>query len=248
MAKEFDFSARGGSAFGGKKVLVFSAHPDDLDFGCAGTVAKLVSEGKEVVYCVITDGSKGKQKEEHFRMTAKQMAAIRAKEQKAAAYAIGVKEVIFLNERDGALENTPAVREKIAKAVREEKPDLVFALDPAGCSFESFYRCHRDHRMGAEAVFDAIYPGAGSSAFFPELGKAGVAPHQVKGIWFYGTEKPNIFIDISKTIDKKIQALSRHESQFRDPKDMPKFIRGRAREAGKKRKMKYAEMFRSLTF
>lgn len=231
-----------------QKILVFSAHPDDLDFGCAGTVAKLVNEGKEVVYCIITDGSKGKQKEEHFPMTTKQMAAIRAKEQKAAAKAVGVKSVIFLNEADGALENTPAVREKIAKAIREEKPDLVLTFDPAGCSFESFYRCHRDHRMGGEAVFDAIYPGAGSPAFFPELGRAGIAPHQIKGIWFYGTEKPNVLIDISKTIDKKIQALSYHESQFRDPKDMPKFIKERAKKVGKKRKMRYAEAFRSLTF
>lgn len=231
-----------------EKILVFSAHPDDLDFGCAGTVAKLTQDGREVVYCIITDGAKGKQKEEHFRMTAKQMAAIREKEQKAAAKAVGVKKVIFLNEPDGELENTQKVRARIARAIREEKPDLVFAFDPAGCNFESFYRCHRDHRMGAEAVFDAIYPGAGSLAYFPELGKLGILSHQIKGIWFYGAARPDVFIDISKTINKKIEALSCHESQFRDPKDMPKFTKERARNAGKKKGMKYAETFRSLTF
>ncbi len=251
MAKEFDFSARGGSAFGGRKVLVFSAHPDDLDFGCAGTVAKLSEEGKEVVYCVITDGSKGKQKEEHFRLTAKQMAAIREKEQKAAAKAVGVKKVIFLNEADGELENTQKVRAKITRAIREEKPDLVFAFDPAGCDFESFYRCHRDHRMGAEAVFDAIYPGAGSPAYFPELGKMGILPHKIKGIWFYGTDRPNIFIDIGQTLDKKIAALQSHKSQIEDTRKAEEHIRSRASKEARKaknKKMKYAETFRSLTF
>jgi LmbE family N-acetylglucosaminyl deacetylase len=231
-----------------RKVLVFSAHPDDLDFGCAGTVAKMTEEGKEVVYCIITDGSKGVQKKEHMNMTGREVSAMRAREQKAAAKAVGVSKVLFLGEKDGELENTLNVREKIAKAIRIEKPDIVFVVDPSDCNFESFYRCHRDHRMGAEAVFDAIYPGAGSPAFYPKLGTRGITPHQIKGIWFYGTDKPNIFIDISKTIDKKIEALSRHESQFIDPKDMPKFIKERAKYAGKKRKMKYAEAFRSLTF
>ncbi|MFY9458004.1 MAG: PIG-L deacetylase family protein [Candidatus Spechtbacterales bacterium] len=231
-----------------KKVLVFSAHPDDLDFGCAGTVAKLTQEGVTVVYCIITDGSKGKQKEEHFRLSRKQMAVIRKKEQKAAAKIAGVNKVTYLGEVDGELENTRKVRTKIAKAIREEKPDAIFAFDPASCGFESFYRCHRDHRMGAEAVFDAIYPGAGSPSFFPELAKAGLPPHQIKAIWFYGSEKPNVFIDISKTIDKKIQALVKHESQFKDFKQAAKFIRERAKRSGKKKKMRYAETFRALSF
>ena len=236
MTKEFNF----------KKVLVFSAHPDDLDFGCAGTVAKLTSEGKEVVYCIITDGRKGVQKKEHFGMEGKKISAIREREQRAAAKTVGVNKVIFLKEKDGELENTSKVREKIAKAIRIEKPDLVFAFDPASCTFENFYRCHRDHRMGAEAVFDAIYPGAGSPVFFPSLAKAGIAPHQIKGIWFYATEKPNIFIDISKTIERKIAALTCHDSQFKDIGEVPKFIKLRAKEAGKKKGMKYAETFREL--
>ena len=228
-----------------KKILVFSAHPDDLDFGCSGTVAKMTEEGKEVVYCIITNGEKGIQKVNKARGT---MIAMRKIEQKEAAKVVGVHKLIFLGETDGDLENTKDVRRKIVKAIREVKPDIIFSFDPANLSFDSFYRFHRDHRMAAEAVFDAMYPAAGSSAFFPELEEAGFLPYQIQGAWFFSSASPNIFIDISKTIDRKIEALRRHEGQIGDMEEMEKRIRARARQEGKRKKMKYAEAFRSLTF
>ena len=228
-----------------KKILVFSAHPDDLDFGCSGTVAKMTEEGKEVVYCIITNGEKGIQKVNKARG---RMIAMRKIEQKKAAKVVGVHKVIFLGETDGDLENTKDVRRKIVKAIREVKPDIIFSFDPANLSFDSFYRFHRDHRMAAEAVFDAMYPAAGSSAFFPELEEAGFLPYQIQGAWFFSSASPNIFIDISKTIDRKIEALRRHEGQIGDMEEMEKRIRARARQEGKRKKMKYAEAFRSLTF
>ena len=228
-----------------KKILVFSAHPDDLDFGCAGTVAKMTKEGKEVVYCIITNGEKGIQKVNKARGA---MVVMRKIEQKEAAKVVGVHKVIFLRETDGDLENTKGVRRKIVKAIREVKPDIVFSFDPANLSFDSFYLFHRDHRMAAEAVFDAMYPAAGSSAFFPEIEKAGLRPHQIQEVGFFGTANPNTSINSSKTIDRKIKALRSHKGQIKDMAEMEKRIRSRARQEGKKRKMKYAESFRRLTF
>ena len=235
MSKEFKF----------KKVLVFSPHPDDLDFGCAGTVAKLTSEGKEVVYCIITNGEKGIHKVKKFP---KEIIAMREKEQRDAAKVVGVNKVIFLREKDGELEHTRALIKKIVKAIRQVKPDIVFSLDPANLNFDSFGRFHRDHRVTAEAVFDAIYPAAGSIAFFSELEKSGILPHQIQGAWFFSAAKPDTFIDISRTIDKKVEALRRHEGQINDMANLERWIRSRAQDAGKKKKMKYAEAFRSLTF
>lgn len=234
-----------GSMKGFKKILVFSAHPDDLDFGCSGTVAKMTEEGKEVAYCIITNGERGVHKVNKARAGMIQM---REREQKEAAKVVGVRKVIFLRERDGDLENTKDVRRKIVKAIREVKPDIIYSFDPANLSFDNFYRFHRDHRMAAEAVFDAMYPAAGSNAFFPELARAGFPPHQIQEAWFFGTAKPGIFIDISETTDKKIEALRRYKGQIPDMAEMEKRIRSRAREEGKRGKMKYAESFRSLTF
>ena len=140
------------------------------------------------------------------------------------------------------------MRKKILKLIREQKPDIVFSFDPANQCFDSFYRFHRDHRVGAEAVFDAIYPAAGSKAFFPELVDSGVMPHQIREAWFFGTKQPNIYVDITDTIDKKIEALKQHDGQILDMKKAEKHILERARKIGKKNKLKYAESFRQLTF
>jgi LmbE family N-acetylglucosaminyl deacetylase len=233
------------SLIGLNKVLVFSAHPDDLDFGCSGTVAKLAQDGKEAVYCIITNGEKGIQKVDKPR---EQMIAMREEEQKRAAMAASVNKVVFLGEIDGDLENTKELRKKIVKVIREEKPDIIFAFDPANQCFDSFYRFHRDHRAGAEAVFDAIYPAAGSRAFFPEFADSQIMPHQIKEAWFFGTERPNVYVDITDTIDKKIEALRQHEGQIYDMKEAENHVRKQASVIGKKNKMKYAEAFRRLTF
>ena len=226
-----------------KKVLVFSPHPDDLDFACSGTVAKMTKRGIEVVYCIITNGEKGIHK---VKLSSKEMISMRKMEQRKAAKVAGVQRVIFLSEIDGELENTKKLRKKIVKVIRGTKPDVVFSLDPSNRTFDSFYRFHRDHRMAAEAVFDAVYPAAGSSAFFPELERAGILPHQVRRMWFFGTETPNVFVDIS--IDDKVEALKQHVGQIEDMKALSRRIRDRARTIGKKKKMKYAESFRELTF
>lgn len=228
-----------------KKFLVFSAHPDDVDFGCAGTIPRLVQEGNEVAYCIITNGEKGVHK---VKQSKRAMVAMREREQRAAAAVVGVKEIVFLRHIDGDLENTKNVRREITKVIRQTKPDIIIAQDPGNHRFDSFGRFHRDHRVAAEAVFDAVYPAVGSDGFFPELAQEGIFPHQIEEMWFYGTDRPNLFFNISETIGLKIEALSRHESQIKDMKELPKRIRLRAREAGKEKKMRCAEAFRRLSF
>ena len=179
---------------------------------------------------------------------------MREREQRAAGAAVGVSEVLFLREVDGTLENTPVLRKRLTRVVREVRPDIVIAQDPGNQSFDSFGRFHRDHRMTAEAVFDSLYPAVGSAGFFPELLRENILPHQIEEVWFWGTDKPNLFIDVSKTIDKKIDALRAHESQIKDMEATEERIRARARDAvpkamrGSERKNTlYIEAFRKLT-
>lgn len=228
-----------------KTFLAFSAHPDDVDFTCSASIFELTSKGNSVMYAVITGGQKGTHK---VKQTEKEMVAMRKREQRAAAGILGVKEVVFLDETDGTLENTSALREKIARVIRKVKPDIVISGDPANQSFDSFGRFHRDHRVAAEAVFDAIYPGVGSDAFFPELLKEGLLPHQLEEVWFFNPVKPNLFFDISKTFKKKMEALGAHESQIPDMKDVEKRLRDRAKEMGKEGNLALAEAFRRLAF
>ena len=227
-----------------KKFLVISPHPDDLDFGCAGTIAKLTKQGNIVEELIVSDGSKGNHV---VGFDGKKLAAIRKKEEEAAAKVLGVKKVHFLNEIDGEVENTKSLRRKIVKAVRRIKPDIILSFDPSSLQFESVYRSHRDHRMVAEASFDALYPALGNSSFFPELIQQGFPPHKAKEIWFFATPRPSKFVDISKTMDVKIRALRCHKSQIADMKAMESRIKERARkEAKKRRKMRYAEVFRVI--
>lgn len=231
-----------------KKILVFSPHPDDVDFAFAGTAAKLSKEGSEIIYCVITDGSKGAHK---AGLNAAAMKNLRFKEQINAAGIVGVKKVLFLNEKDGEVENTKTLRKKLVKVIRVVRPDIIAAPDPDCHSFSSFYGGHRDHRETAEAVFDSIYPAAGSKYFFPELAKK-FKPHNLEKpwfeAWFWNPESPNKFVDISKTIGLKLKALASHKSQFENIKEVESRVLERARENGKKAKVKYAEAFRRLTF
>ncbi|MFQ6049610.1 MAG: PIG-L deacetylase family protein [Candidatus Paceibacterales bacterium] len=223
------------------KILAISAHPDDLDFACAGTTAKLVKEGNEVFYLIVSDGSKGTRK---VKFSQNKLTKIRKKEQKKAAKVLGVKKVFFLGLMNGEIENTKSLRKELVKIIRRMKPDIIFSFDPGNLSFDNIYRFHRDHRQVAEAVFDAIYPAVHNSAFFPELLKKGYKPYRIKEIWFFATANPNKFVDITKTIEKKIEALSCHQSQIFDIKEIAKRIKNWAKKAGRKRKYKYAELFR----
>ena len=227
-----------------KNALVISAHPDDLDFGCCGTVALWTRARAKVTYLICTDGSKGTIDP---TLTHEALATIRQHEQRAAAKVVGVKDVIFLDVHDGELENTPILRRQMVEVIRKVRPELVICMDPANRSFENAFVSHRDHREAAEAAFDSMYPACGNSRFFPRLLSIGLEPHSVGEAFFFGTNAPNHWVDISEVMDLKMEALSCHKSQMEDWMSVDAFVRDRFREAGKAKGYEYAETFRRLT-
>jgi LmbE family N-acetylglucosaminyl deacetylase len=224
-----------------KRIMVIAAHPDDIDFGCSGAMA--LWSGKNIIrYVVCTSGEKGL-KNYKDRDVSKD---IREKEQMKAAEAAGVKDVLFMREKDGELINNLDFRQKLVKIIRAYKPDILFCPDPAMQKYDNFYLYHPDHRALAHAVFDSVYPAVGNHLFFPELLSEGCTPHQVGSLYFFATENPNIMVDITDAIEIKIKALAVHESQILDANELGKFIKKMAAKAGKRKGMKYAEAFRKL--
>lgn len=227
-----------------ERALVISAHPDDLDFGCSGTVALWTKAGCQVVYVICTNGDKGT---EDPSISPEELASIRQREQTSAARLVGVDEVMFLGYEDGELENTPDLRRRLVEAIRRVRPQVVLCQDPGNRAFENVYVSHRDHRQAGEAAFDALYPASGNSGFFPELLSRGLPPHHVEQVFFFGTHAPNHWVDISEVIDLKIQALLCHESQVGQREGLETFIRQRFREIGQAMGFAYAEPFRCIS-
>jgi LmbE family N-acetylglucosaminyl deacetylase len=223
--------------------MVISPHPDDVDFGCSGTIAKWVREGVEVVYVVCTNGDKGT---DDPQMSPDRLATIREGEQRAAAAVVGVPEVIFLRFKDGEVENNRELREILVRKIRTHRPDVVLTMDPANTRFENAYVSHSDHRATGLAVFDAVYPAARNRNFFPEQLAEGLDPHAIDRIYFFGTDRPNTWIDISGTIGSKIEALRCHKSQMADFENLEAWVRDRYSQVGREKGMAYAEAFRHL--
>jgi LmbE family N-acetylglucosaminyl deacetylase len=186
--------------------LIIGAHPDDSEFGIAGTVASWTGEGKDVAYVICTSGNKGSSDPE---MTPQKLARIRKREELAAAKVLGVKEVVFLGHDDQSLEDTPAFRKELVTAIRTFRPRIVAAPDPY-----RRYIWHRDHRIAGQVALDAVYPFARDRMAYPDLITAGLQPHKVMELLFWGAEQPNHFIDVSKTYDIKKKALLCHKSQL----------------------------------
>ena len=222
--------------------MVISPHPDDVDFGCSGTIARWRRLGVDVTYVICTSGDKGSD----LATEPEEVANIREKEQLEAAHVVGVREVVFLGLKDGELENNLEFRRILVRVLRQYCPDVVMSMDPANVSFENVYVSHPDHRAAALAVFDAIYPAARNRNFFPELLEEGLLPHAVKRIYFFGTANPNTWIDISETIETKIEALKAHKSQMEGFEDLSAWVKDRFGQAGKAKGMAYAEIFRHL--
>lgn len=185
---------------GAVRVLCVQPHPDDCEFGAGGTLADLADRGVEVVYLTLTDGSAGTTDPS---VKPDDLALRRRREQEEAASVIGVKRLHWLDYRDTSLPYTPEARERILKVVREEKPDVVMAPDPWLA-----YEAHPDHRvagfLASEAVMFAPLPLVAPTA----------EPHVVALVAYYYTSRPNYFHDVTRTIERKFEALSRHRSQF----------------------------------
>ncbi len=232
MSQEVQFEA--------KRAMCVFAHPDDAEFGCAGTIARWVNEGLEVVYVLTTDGSKGSSDP---NVSGEQLIQTRQNEQRDAAAELGVHEVEFLNHPDGYLEHTLELRRDIARMIRKHKPDRLISMTSTRSFTNSGYINHPDHIATGDATLAAVYPTARDRMTFPELITEGYEPHKVREVYVTGTETPDCWIDISETIDKKIAALYRHASQVSDP-DLPKWIRERGAKVAEGQDMQYAECFK----
>lgn len=222
-------------------VLGIAAHPDDLDFGASGTLAKFAAAGAQVHYLLLTDGGKGSSDP---AMTPEQLIPIRQAEQRAAVAAIGGASAEFLTYPDGELEVTQELKKAIVKTIRTIKPDLVVTMDPSVLySAERGFINHPDHRAAGQATLDAVFPLARDHLSFPELLAAGLEPHRVKTLLLINFDSSNFHVDISTTIDQKMAALAAHSSQMPDLASTQQWVRGLAAKAGQSAGYQYAEAF-----
>jgi len=229
--------------FKNKKILVIGAHPDDNDFGCAGTSAQATKAGAKVVYLIATRGQRGSNDK---KMTSEKLSEIRDREQNEAAKVLGIQKVHFLDFFDGELVADLQLKEQLVFFIRKYRPDYVFTMDPSRFYYKNFgFINHTDHRAVGEAALDACYPLARLPLLFSGHKKMGLKPHKVKEVFLssFDPEEANVFVDISKTLPLKIKALSKHRSQFPDFRQVRKMITEWASVCGKKAGVKYAEGF-----
>jgi LmbE family N-acetylglucosaminyl deacetylase len=218
-------------------MLVISAHPDDAEFGVAGTVANWTRAGKKVVYVVCTRGEKGTTDR---NLTPEELAAVREKEQLAAARLLGVAAVDFLGMPDQGLEDTPAFREKIVRVIRRYRPHTVVSSDPY-----KRYVWHRDHRIAGQVVLDAVFPYARDHLAYPDMLAEGLEPHKVQELLFWAAEDVNYRSDISATFALKLAALRCHASQVRElgVSNLEDWLRQRCRSMAEGESFELAESF-----
>jgi LmbE family N-acetylglucosaminyl deacetylase len=219
-----------------KTILAVGAHPDDLEFGCPMMVKKLIGQGYTAYYVIATTGENGFKKKFVSR---KERIEVRKKEQITAAKKVGVKEVIFLNYRDGFLEYTDSLRKKLTLLIKKLKPEFVFTFDLANTQYDNLNLFHRDHRVIAQAVFDACFAAKNDFIFPSKYGR-----YQISKLFFFGTDKPNYILNITKDIDFKLDVLASHKSQFSDFKEFTDFFKKYI--AGTSKKYKYSETFRVI--
>jgi len=220
------------------QVMVVIPHPDDAEFGVAGTVARWVKEGKEIVYVVCANGDKGTS---DFNMKPEKLVKIREREQQAAARLLGVREVIFLRHPDQSLEDTPEFRKEIVRLIRMYRPETVVTADPY-----RRYIWHRDHRIVGQVTLDAIFPYARDHLAYPDLMEEGIQPHKVKEVLLWAApEDMNYRSDITGTFDVKLAALRCHKSQINENKipDLEDRLKQRARDMAEEEDFELAEAF-----
>jgi LmbE family N-acetylglucosaminyl deacetylase len=225
-----------------KVVLAVGAHADDIDFGASGTVAKWAHDGAEVHYLVITDGSKGSADR---TMTSEKLIAVREQEQRDAVAALGAKEAHFLRYEDSMLEVTMALKKDIVRIIRQIRPDTVIVMDPTMVYLSELnFINHPDHRAAGQATLDAVFPLARDHLSFPDLCQdEKLEPHKVGHVLLINLETHNYYVDITNTIELKLEGLKRHVSQMADVTVMQDFIRQRAEVLGSHTGTKYAEGF-----
>ena len=226
----------------GSKVLVITAHPDDVDFGAAGTIALLVQSGVEVSYCITTDGHQGG---EDASISRDEMRKIRRKEQSDAAKVLGVKEVIYLGKDDGSILPTLSLREDFVKVIRKVKPNVLITQSPER-NWARMPASHPDHMAVGETAIQAVYPDARNQFAFPHLLKEGLEPWNVPLIWVMSHHSPSNYVEITEVVEKKFEALNQHVSQTAHVQDLRERVTSWMTLAAKAANLpegKLAEMF-----
>lgn len=226
-----------------ESVLVIVAHPDDIEFSCAGTIARWVKNGTRVGYLLCTSGEVGIAEN---GMTKTRATEIREAEQREAAKVIGVEKVIFLREPDGMLQPTLELRKKLVREIRSFRPEVVICGDPTIVWAGDSYINHPDHRAAATAALDAVFPAAGQPNLFQELERESIYAFKPRKVYVTGWDQSDLFVNITETIDLKIAALRAHKSQMKDWDPEPR-IKEWASERAKGKEMVYAEAYRVVT-
>src|SRR6478609_8276676 len=216
-----------------ERILVVTAHPDDVDFGAGGTVASWTEKGIEVTYCLCTDGQAGGSDRELPRT---EMATIRRAEQTEAARALGVTDLRFLGYMDGELYPTHELRRDISRVIRQVRPQRVLTQSPERW-WDRLGASHPDHRAAGDATVDAIYPDARNPFAHPALLlEEELEPWTVPEIWLMASPRADHYVDVTEQFDRKIDALKSHASQIADPEAMAGFVRpwleGMAKQGG----------------
>jgi LmbE family N-acetylglucosaminyl deacetylase len=195
----------------GDRIMVVVAHPDDAEYMVAGSVARWVKEGREVVYVLCTDGDKGSSDPD---LPPERLARIRKQEQLAACKVLGVAEAVFLGYPDGLLQSNLDLRKDIVRQIRRFKPDAILCQDPTRRWYGSVYLHHPDHRAAGDAALDAVFPLARDYHTLPDLIAEGLLPHKVQHVYISSVaENREVWFGIAGTIDTKVEALYAHRSQ-----------------------------------
>ncbi|MEM7797757.1 MAG: PIG-L deacetylase family protein [Chloroflexota bacterium] len=228
-----------------ERAMFIAAHPDDLEFGVAATAAKWADHGSDVTFVLITDGNAGSHE---AGMTKEKLADIRRQEQRQAADILGVKQVEFLGYDDCQLEPTLELRKKLVKIIRQYRPNAIACMDPTNFFPSDSYINHPDHRAAGQAVIDAVFPAVEMHMLYPDLDEAGYEAYKVNYVYIFFTpsENVNYYVDVSGYVDKKIEALQAHKSQFGDW-DPGERIRQWTKESGKRVGFAAAEQYRRIT-
>lgn len=223
-----------------RRVLCVQAHPDDGEIGAGATVARLVQAGARVVYLTVTDGGVGTQDPS---LEPGELVRIRRREGEEAALLLGVTGMIWLDFPDGGNLQLSAVREKIIEAVRRVRPDMLMVIDPW-----LPYEAHSDHRNTGLAAAEAVLL-SGFPHVCPQHLKEGLTPHAPQGVAFYGSSRPNTFIDVTATWPLKLEAIAKHKSQF-NPESLEMltaYLTAKAREHAAGKGFELAEAFKVLS-
>ncbi len=204
------------------KVLVVTAHPDDVDFGAAGSVATWTDQGIDVTYCIVTDGAAGSTDPS---IDSGSLSQLRQDEQRKAAAEVGVSELYFLGYPDGALEVSQELRRDITRVIRIVRPERVVCQSPER-NWNRIRASHPDHLAAGEATLQAVYPDARNPYAHPDLLASGLEPHVVEEVWLMASPRATVGVDITANFERKVAALRCHRSQVADGENLEKMVRG----------------------